>query len=295
MKRCPLCGAAYADEYRYCERDATLLVEAPLSEPLGDAYRQPQTASTSNGVNGIVVLLTATLLGLVFVCMFALTAVNRHDEKQARLQQEQAAQERANAQALAAQAQQTFAEAQAARSEAERTAREAERRARIAKDELARQRAAHEAAAKILAQPAVQVEQHAPPTPATDFPTLTEQAVAEAVDRWQAAQNKRDFATYCSLYASNFKGVKRTTRKTKTYGRATWLADRRQMFDKTRDMSVSVINPRIVLTDEWAEVSFDQYFRSATYNDWGPKILRLRMTASGPQIIYEELLASHRL
>ena len=301
MKRCPLCGAAYSDEYRYCERDATLLVEAAVTQPAREhvpdpAARDPhqQALSPGNQKPGLVI---AFLIALVSVSLFgalAITVINHQNLEQARLQQEAVARERASAQALAVRAQQTAEQAEAARIEAKKSAQQAEQRAELAEEELDRQRAA------LASQQSVQAEQNtvldpAPTPEAVATITLTEQSVDDVMNRWLAAQNNQDFAMYQNLYAEDFIGAKRTPTKTKTYRRAGWLADRRRLFDHTRRLNVRLDNKTVTLHSDWAEVSFDQYFRSQTYSDWGPKVIRVRLNSSGPQIFYEELLVSHRL
>src|SRR5438105_2725239 len=50
------------------------------------------------------------------------------------------------------------------------------------------------------------------------------------VERWQAAQNKGDFAAYQALYATAFRGVRRSGARVSEFDRAGWLADRERMF-----------------------------------------------------------------
>jgi len=294
MMRCPLCGEAYSDEYRYCEHDAALLVEASVAARDHEVrFGHGPVAGSSYWGNGLIVSLIGMLAGTVLLGVFAMTVIGRQDAEQTRLRQEQVAQDQASTQALAIKAQQAAEEAEAARVKAESAAQEAEQRAKLAEEELARQRTA---AATAVPLQLSQNGQYATSAPIVPTPTeLTEEVVSSFVSRWLAAQNSRDFALYRRLYAEDFQGVKRTTRRTKTYGRAGWLADRRGMFEKTRSMDVSVSNQRVTLRGNWAEVSFDQYFRSTTYNDWGPKVLRVRNTVSGTQIFHEELIASNPL
>lgn len=125
--------------------------------------------------------------------------------------------------------------------------------------------------------------------------SVTDAQLRGFLSRWLAAQNKHDFTRYSRMYAADFTGIKRTTSgRTREYDRAGWLADRRPMMAPSRHLHLSAENVRYRrLQGGWAEIRFDQHFRTKNYGDWGPKLLRVRRTASGIQIVHEELLAAH--
>jgi ketosteroid isomerase-like protein len=113
---------------------------------------------------------------------------------------------------------------------------------------------------------------------------------------WLAAQNRHDFARYARMYAPDFVGVKRTkSGRKREYKRAAWLADRCPMMERSRHLHLSAEKVRVHVEDGAALISFDQFFRTRNYGDWGPKLLRLRANRSGLQIVHEELLASYPL
>jgi len=125
---------------------------------------------------------------------------------------------------------------------------------------------------------------------------LTHRAVERFMTLWLATQNRHDFGGYSRMYATDFVGIKRTTSgNTKRFTRKSWLNDRRPMMAPSRHLHITAENIRTRIHNGWAEVSFDQYFRTKNYGDWGPKILWVRATKSGPQVFHEELRASHPL
>jgi hypothetical protein len=136
----------------------------------------------------------------------------------------------------------------------------------------------------------------ASPAPVRSKANILERDVHRLLDNWIAAQNTLDFKQYAAFYDSDFSGVKRTNSGRKiAFDRSRWLRDRRNMMETAQGLEVSIANRRVQLHSSWAEVSFDQYFRTRKYGDRGPKILKIRSTHDGLSIFYEELLASHPL
>ena len=114
--------------------------------------------------------------------------------------------------------------------------------------------------------------------------------------QWLTVQNKHDFARYLRMYAPDFTGIKRTRSGRKLqYRRAAWLADRRPMMAPSRHLHLSAENVRLHVEEGAAIITFDQYFRTRNYGDWGPKVLRLRANKAGLRIVHEEMLASYAL
>lgn len=125
---------------------------------------------------------------------------------------------------------------------------------------------------------------------------ISEEAVASFVSEWLTSQNERQVADYGTLYASDFIGVKRTSRgRQTTYHLAAWLKDRGQTLTSADNLNISITNQEISVRPEGAQVSFNQYFKTSKYGDWGPKVLQIRTTPDGLQIYREEMLASYPL
>jgi len=125
---------------------------------------------------------------------------------------------------------------------------------------------------------------------------LNPRHVKQFLSHWIAVQNGHDFGRYSRLYAPDFIGVKRASSGRKTeYRRAAWLADRRPMMDKSKHLHLSAENVRIHVEEGAAIVTFDQYFSTRNYADWGPKVLRLRPVRGDLYIVHEEMLTSYKL
>ena len=124
---------------------------------------------------------------------------------------------------------------------------------------------------------------------------VSETQLRDFLRRWLAAQNNHEFTRYSRMYAADFTGIKRTTSgRTREYDRAGWMSDRRPMMAPSRHLHLSAENVRYRrLQGGWAEIRFDQHFRTKNYGDWGPKLLRVRLASSGLLIVHEELLASY--
>jgi ketosteroid isomerase-like protein len=136
------------------------------------------------------------------------------------------------------------------------------------------------------------------PAPADDASEVTPEALkAEAtalVNRWLAAQNEGDFERYTALYASDFKGVRRTaTGDPKAFDLAGWKADRAKMFEKKMEVAADGVTVSPDTTPGVTVVTFTQRWRSGTYADHGQKVLKLRAAEDGGlRIAVEDLRTS---
>ena len=132
-----------------------------------------------------------------------------------------------------------------------------------------------------------------PATPATQ---VSNQTVADLISKWLTTQNERQVASYASLYAPDFVGIKRTSHgRQTTYHLAAWLRDRGNMLTSADHLNISISNQEIVVHPGGAQVSFNQYFKTSKYGDWGPKVLQVRNTPEGLRIYREEMLGSYPL
>ena len=131
-----------------------------------------------------------------------------------------------------------------------------------------------------------------PAAPAPELPPLTPQNVRELIERWERAQDARNYNAYKSCYATSFFGIKRTKSGAESrMNYAQWLGDRRKMLANTID--VGVLNLEIEIAGETATARFIQQFQSANYSDEGQKILKIKTFADGAKIVYEELKYSY--
>lgn len=120
---------------------------------------------------------------------------------------------------------------------------------------------------------------------------LPEAELKRFVARWEAAQNEHDFASYSSLYAERFMGVKRVGTYSKRFDRAAWLVDRKPMFEG--GAKVRVADLVLVAAGGSTRVIFTQEFVSAGFRDTGKKELFLVASPGGSvQISREEMLSS---
>lgn len=125
-------------------------------------------------------------------------------------------------------------------------------------------------------------------------PTI--ESAQSLINRWQNSQNTQNFSAYESCYDYSFRGVLRTTNgRVKVYGFDEWMRDRRRMINQGGGLNVDVRNMRVQLEADGATIEFDQFYRSGSYSDWGPKVIKIRTTSVGEKIVYEELKASNRL
>jgi hypothetical protein len=128
------------------------------------------------------------------------------------------------------------------------------------------------------------------------LPRLTDNAVESLISRWEKTQESKDFTSYESCYSYSFQGVLRTAAgRVKTYNFNEWMSTRRQLIKQAGGLDIEVKNLRIRIDGETAIVEFDQYYRSSSYSDWGPKVMTIRVTDQGLKIISEELKASYPL
>lgn len=125
---------------------------------------------------------------------------------------------------------------------------------------------------------------------------LTADSVKSLVSAWERAQDGKSFASYQACYDKSFVGIKTTKGgQSQSYSYASWMADRRKMFSRAVNLSLDISNLQIRMEGDTAIAQFDQYYRSLSYSDWGPKEIRVRMTPAGPRIVREELKASYPL
>ncbi len=117
--------------------------------------------------------------------------------------------------------------------------------------------------------------------------------VEALVEGWLNAQNQGDFAAYSALFADEFRGVRRSGKRTVRLDRKGWLSDRSRMFRKK--MTVSISQLEVSLTHNSAAVRFTQEWASGSYRDLGKKMLRIASTKEGLQISGEEMLSSKLL
>lgn len=135
------------------------------------------------------------------------------------------------------------------------------------------------------------------PTPVQNtpvpVPSLTTEAVQNLMNSWEKSQDTRNFALYKSCYDPSFKGIKRTVSgSASNYSYNQWLDDRQKMMIKAKYMEVRLEKLRISIEENVATVEFDQYFSVTGYADFGPKVLRIKMTENGAKIFFEELKSS---
>lgn len=144
-------------------------------------------------------------------------------------------------------------------------------------------------------EPPAKTEVAAAPTPsaAVTAPALSglpEADVKAFVERWQGAQNSKDFAAYSGLYAERFMGLKRVGSYSKRFDRAGWLADRKPMFDAGAQVKVSDVV--LVAAPGATRATFTQEFTSGSFRDVGKKELFLVAAPGGISITKEEMLDS---
>jgi hypothetical protein len=119
---------------------------------------------------------------------------------------------------------------------------------------------------------------------------IPETEVRALVDRWLAAQNGGDFASYERLYAERFTGIKRTGPRERSFDRAAWLADRARMF--AAPIQVTATDLAVTTHGRTATVRFVQGFTRGRFHDEGDKELVVVAGAGGLVIAREEMLRS---
>ncbi len=133
-------------------------------------------------------------------------------------------------------------------------------------------------------------------TDTVTLPPPTMESIQSLMNRWENAQDTGNFTAYESCYEYSFKGVLRTTSgQVKVYGFNEWMRDRRRMINQTGGVEIDVRNMHVRIDGDTATVEFDQYYRSGSYSDWGPKVIKIKSNPDGEKIIYEELKASYSL
>lgn len=126
-------------------------------------------------------------------------------------------------------------------------------------------------------------------------PPLTVEAVKGLLQKWESAQDKQSFSAYQDCYGSPFKGVKTTNKGDNIYDYNGWMADRRKTLKNAIGLDVEIKNLNVTIEGDLATVTFDQYYRSLRYSDWGPKEIKIKQTEKGARIVYENLKASYPL
>jgi hypothetical protein len=124
-------------------------------------------------------------------------------------------------------------------------------------------------------------------------PKLTVESVKDLLQKWETAQDKQSFSAYQDCYTSPFKGIKTTKKGDTVYDYSGWMADRRTMLQTAIGLDIEIKNLGITVEDDLATATFDQYYRSLRYSDWGPKEIKIKQTSSGAKIFYENLKASY--
>ena len=147
--------------------------------------------------------------------------------------------------------------------------------------------------------PKANVNQIAPKEGQTETVTVkppTMESIQNLMTRWEDAQDTGNFTAYESCYGYSFKGVLRATSgHVKVYAFNDWMRDRRKMMNQSGGIEVDVKDMKVRINGNTATVEFDQYYRSGSYSDWGPKVIRVQSTPDGEKIVYEELKASYSL
>jgi Tfp pilus assembly protein PilE len=127
-------------------------------------------------------------------------------------------------------------------------------------------------------------------------PTLDE--TLTFMKKWGELQSNKDVSGYLAMYATDFRGIKRTTSgKTTYYNFQGWAADRTKMYERAKSISVVADEVRVTGTDEAMGVTtaeFVQRYNSDTYCDKGRKVIKIRRDGNELKIVHEELLFSQK-
>lgn len=141
------------------------------------------------------------------------------------------------------------------------------------------------------ATPAATAQSVPPPVDsvvAESLSQITSTDAASVIDKWEAAQNRRDFSSYRPLYSPTFRGKKTIQGKgSQEMGYSAWLADRGRSFKNL--LNVVAENRSVTIEGDVAVVKFVQRFRSERHCDYGDKMINVKMFANGAKIVYEEL------
>ena len=156
-----------------------------------------------------------------------------------------------------------------------------------AKDEKKEEHKAVETKSPNVAQTSPTANQTVEKTEKTPIP-ITKEAAQSLINRWEQAQDTRNFNAYRSCYAQSFLGIKRTKSGSESrMNAAQWLNDRQKMLKNI--INVGVENLNITIEGDTANAQFIQQFQSANYEDTGQKTMRIKMFEDGAKIVYEEL------
>jgi hypothetical protein len=130
-----------------------------------------------------------------------------------------------------------------------------------------------------------------PPEPV--LPPMTREDAEDLMMTWENAQDSRNFGQYRSCYDPSFQGIKRTVSgKVYKYNYTEWMKDRQKTMGTARFLDVRFEGMQISVQGDIATIEFDQYYRTTGYADFGRKVIRAKMTATGAKIVYEELKSS---
>jgi len=130
----------------------------------------------------------------------------------------------------------------------------------------------------------------APPAPAAPAPAAApkvsaapesvDRGVLQALEAWRKSWTSRDFASYLSAYAPDFRGD--------APSRADWLKERETRIRKASEIDIRISDTRVRQLDEWrARVDFRQSYRSINFSDDTLKSL-LMIMEQGRWLIREE-------
>jgi len=123
------------------------------------------------------------------------------------------------------------------------------------------------------------------PGSAPSAPTSKEQAVLTMLETWAATWSERDEDAYFSLYAEDFVPLGGGSR-------AEWEKRRRLLMGLAKMIEVKVESPVVAIgADGTSVVTFNQYYRSDTYQDAVRKQLRM-VEREGSWLIIEERVLS---
>jgi tetratricopeptide (TPR) repeat protein len=118
---------------------------------------------------------------------------------------------------------------------------------------------------------------------------LEKKLLENIIYRWKEAWENKDIEKYMSFYSLNFQGVIYSdVRKLLNYYE--WMDYKKRLFDKYNFIKINIKNLNIVISKDYAKVSFYQEFRSDKYSDKGRKILMLRKENNKWKIIKEDFI-----
>jgi len=123
------------------------------------------------------------------------------------------------------------------------------------------------------------------PEPALSSPTGNEQAVLNVLETWAAAWSQRDEDTYFALYDDDFVPPGGGSR-------IEWEKRRRLLMGLAKTIEVKIESPAFEQdADGTSVITFNQYYRSDTYQDAVHKQLRM-IERNGRWLIIEERVLS---